>query len=104
MAVLLGALVMFSSWGLPAMAQTRLTSDQLDELAAKVQTQRNAYWRFQEAEQEAQADQSPERAALYHEAKIKAYEAYMDLSAQLEKAKLEYREQHKQQDSLEITR
>ena len=72
--------------------------DQLRELETKVEAQLNAYWRLQLAEQEAVADGSPDRAASFREAKLKAYNAYMDMNARLKKAQLDRREYEKRQD------
>lgn len=104
LAALLGFFFMAYQWELPAAAQERVTKDMLGELSSKVELQRQAYWRYASAEQEAQEDNSPERAAVYREAKIKAYDAYMELSAQLQKITLEYREQQKHKEDMELSR
>lgn len=79
-------------------AQKILSSSELRELEVKVENQLNSYWRLHLAEQEAEADRSPERVAHFREAKRKAYETYMELNVQLKKAQLDRREYLKRQD------
>ena len=77
------------------LAQQRVSSSSLAELANKVETQREAFYRFDSAEKEALEEGSAERAAAFKAAKAKAYEAYHALNAQLQKAQFEKREQDK---------
>jgi hypothetical protein len=77
------------------LAQQRVSSSYVEELRNKVETQRDAFYRFELAEKEALEDGSAERAAAFRDAKAKAYEAYHSLNAQLQKAQFEKREQEK---------
>lgn len=77
------------------LAQQRVSSGYVEELRGKVETQRDAFYRFELAEKEALEEGSAERAAAYAMAKAKAYEAYHALNAQLQKAQFEKREQDK---------
>lgn len=69
-----------------ALAQKRVTSDQLLKLQNRMDAQRDAYYRFEQAEKEALAEGASDKAALYRQAKVKAHEAYTDLNGQFEKA------------------
>lgn len=68
-----------------AKAEQRVTRDQLEELQNRLADRRNAYRRLEQAEQEALADGSPERAAVYREARAKELDSYDALNAQLQK-------------------
>ncbi|GFK93526.1 hypothetical protein NNJEOMEG_01360 [Fundidesulfovibrio magnetotacticus] len=92
---ILTALALTGACLAPASAQGRLTSAQLEELRAKVEFQRDSYHRYDTAEQEAMAQGSPERAAVFHQAKQKAYDAYVGLNAEYQKAQMERREQQR---------
>ncbi|WP_243438907.1 hypothetical protein [Fundidesulfovibrio soli] len=70
----------------PCCAQNRITQAQLEKLADKVKAQRDAYLRFEGAEQEALQDGLAERAAVFREAKLKAKAAYLALDADLKKS------------------
>jgi hypothetical protein len=80
-----------------ALAQGRMTSGALQELKNKLDDQRNAYYRLELAEREAQEDGSAERAAVFRQAKDKANEAYQALNAQLKQAEMEKRAQDARQ-------
>jgi len=69
----------------PGQAQSRITQDQLSQLQDKVKAQRDAYLRFEAAEQEAAQEGMAERAATFREAKAKAHTAYIALNAELSK-------------------
>jgi hypothetical protein len=77
------------------LAQQRVSSSYVEELKNKVETQREAFYRFELAEKEALQEGSVERAAAFREAKAKANEAYHTLNAQLQKVQFEKREQEK---------
>jgi hypothetical protein len=83
------------------MAQQRVTPSHLEELKNKLDSQRDAYYRFEMAEQEALAEGSQERATIFANAKAKAYEQYVLLNAQLQKAQMEKREQDKRNAQLD---
>jgi len=78
-----------------ALAQKRVTSDYLLELKSKLETRRDAYYRFEMAEKDALADGSRERAEVFRKAKDKAYQEYVTLNAELQKAQMEKREYDK---------
>lgn len=75
------------------MAQQRISDAKLEELKTKLETQRDAYYRLEMAEQEAAAEGSQERASIYAAAKAKAYEKYLRQEAEFRKAQMEKREQ-----------
>jgi len=81
-----------------ACAQKTLSLDELRALEIKVEKQLTTYWHLQMLEQEALADGSPERAEDFRRSKLKTYETYMELNAQLKKAQMDRREYEKRQD------
>ena len=93
--LVLAALLLAPSFSQATMAQQRVTASQLAGLEQQTLEQYGAYQRFAMAEQEALEDGSKEFAQRYHEAKVKAYEAYAALDAQLQTA----RAQKGQQDA-----
>jgi len=97
--VLIAALIALAAISGPAgsaLAQQRVTSGTLQELKNKLDAQRDAYYRLDMAEREAMEEGSPERAATFREAKNKAYEAYVTVNAQLQKAQMDKRAQDAQ--------
>jgi len=80
-----------------ALAQGRVTTARLQELRGKLEFQRDAYQRLDMAEQEALAEGSAERAEVFHKAKLKAYEAYVTVNAEYQKAQMDKREQDKRE-------
>jgi len=84
--------VAFAGQAGAALAQKRVTSDYLRELNSRLETQRDAYYRFEMAEKDALADGSRERAEVFRKAKDKAYQEYVTLNAELQRAQMEKRE------------
>ncbi|KAF0232440.1 MAG: hypothetical protein FD177_2525 [Desulfovibrionaceae bacterium] len=78
-----------------AMAQQKITSSELEQLKNKVETQRDAYYRLETAEQEARDEGASERAAAFATAKTKAHEQYNRYNAELKKAQAQKAEQDK---------
>lgn len=81
----------------PALAQGRISAAKLEELRAKVVFQRDSYQRFDMAEQDALAEGDQDRAAVFRQAKLKSYEAYVAVNAEYQKAQMDKREQDRRE-------
>jgi hypothetical protein len=79
----------------PALAAQRITSGDLEWLAERAGNKRSAWVRLDQAEREAQAEGSPERAEAFRAAKARAFEAYVELDKELRRAKATKAEQDK---------
>ena len=78
----------------------RITTGEMEQMQARVQSRLNAYHRFELAEREALEEGSKERAAAFGEAKQKAYQEYIEENAKYQKLQMDKREQDKRVDAL----
>ena len=74
-------------------SQERVTAAELEALRLKLDAQAETYRRIDQAEQEALAENEPEKAKVFAEAKAKVYGEYVAVNAQLQKAQMQKREQ-----------
>lgn len=87
LAIVLALFILTPSFSQAALAQARMSASQIEELEQHVKDQYAAFQRFALAEQEAKADGNNDFATRYHEAAVKAREAYSLATAQLQKAR-----------------
>lgn len=87
-ALLIALLICFCPAGF---AQSVMTTTQLSQLENQVKVQQFTYQKFEMSEREALEEGLTENAARYREAKNKAYEAYVKLQDQYQKALAERR-------------
>lgn len=80
-----------------ALAQGKVSAARLEELRVKVEYQRDSYLRFEAAEKEALADGYKDKAEIYKAARLKAYEAYVAVNAEYQRALLDQRDQKRRE-------
>ena len=73
--------------------QEKITKASLEALRTKVDAQAETYRRIDLAEQEALADNAPDKAKVFAEAKAKVYAEFVELNAQLQQVQMQKREQ-----------
>jgi pyruvate/2-oxoacid:ferredoxin oxidoreductase beta subunit len=94
MTALIGLLIALAALPGEALAR-RITTDEVENMRARVESRLNAYHRFDLAEREALEEGAGERASAFRDAKQKAHQEYIEENARFQKLQMDKREQDK---------